>query len=144
MRNLERLVEELEFHVVRAGALSVYLMHKDGTRGVRPACCCRRPPIASTCCWRRPGLPSSGRGCPAGGDADAPHRQSTAAARLRPAGPVRPARRTGPRRGEREARGQRGLGRFTLRSGATLPLADVYRDEAQGYDICDVRGKICF
>jgi hypothetical protein len=36
------------------------------------------------------------------------------------------------------------LGRFTLRSGATLPLADVYRDEAQSYDVCDVRGKICF
>ena len=36
------------------------------------------------------------------------------------------------------------MGRFALRSGATLPLADVYRDEAQGYDICDVRGKICF
>jgi hypothetical protein len=36
------------------------------------------------------------------------------------------------------------VGRFALRSGATLPLADVYRDEAQSYDICDVRGKICF
>jgi hypothetical protein len=36
------------------------------------------------------------------------------------------------------------IGRFTLRSGATLPLADVYKDEAQGYDVCDVRGKICF
>jgi hypothetical protein len=36
------------------------------------------------------------------------------------------------------------LGRFTVRSGATLPLADVYRDEAQSYDVCDVRGKICF
>jgi hypothetical protein len=36
------------------------------------------------------------------------------------------------------------VGRFALRSGATLPLYDVYRDEAQGYDICDVRGKICF
>ena len=36
------------------------------------------------------------------------------------------------------------MGRFALRSGATLPLADVYRDEAQSYDICDVRGKICF
>jgi DNA polymerase V len=36
------------------------------------------------------------------------------------------------------------LGRFTVRSGATLPLSNVYRDEAQGYDICDVRGKICF
>jgi hypothetical protein len=36
------------------------------------------------------------------------------------------------------------VGRFALRSGATLPLADVYRDPAQGYDICDVRGKVCF
>jgi hypothetical protein len=36
------------------------------------------------------------------------------------------------------------LGRFVVRSGATLPLADVYRDEAQNYDICDVRGKLCF
>ena len=36
------------------------------------------------------------------------------------------------------------LGRFTVRSGATLPLQDVYRDEAQSYDICDVRGKMCF
>jgi hypothetical protein len=32
------------------------------------------------------------------------------------------------------------LGRFTLRSGATLPLKDVYADEAQQYDVCDVRG----
>jgi hypothetical protein len=36
------------------------------------------------------------------------------------------------------------VGRFALRSGATLPLADVYRDQAQDYDICDVRGKVCF
>jgi hypothetical protein len=35
-------------------------------------------------------------------------------------------------------------GRFALRSGATLPMYDVYRDEAQSYDICDVHGKICF
>jgi nucleotidyltransferase/DNA polymerase involved in DNA repair len=33
-RNVERLVEELEFHVVRTGALSVYLMHWDGTEGL--------------------------------------------------------------------------------------------------------------
>src|SRR5262249_50095126 len=35
VRNLERLVEELEFHVVRAGALSLYIQHKDGTEGFR-------------------------------------------------------------------------------------------------------------
>jgi DNA polymerase V len=36
------------------------------------------------------------------------------------------------------------VGRFALRSGATLFLPDIYRDEASGYDICDVRGKMCF
>lgn len=36
------------------------------------------------------------------------------------------------------------IGRFTLRSGATLPLADVYGDPANAYDICDIYGKSCF
>ncbi len=36
------------------------------------------------------------------------------------------------------------VGRFAVRSGDTLPLADVYADEAQSYDVCDIRGKICF
>lgn len=36
------------------------------------------------------------------------------------------------------------LGRFVVRSGGTLPLADIYADEANDFDICDVRGKICF
>jgi hypothetical protein len=31
-----------------------------------------------------------------------------------------------------------------VRSGATLPLTEVYADKAQSYDICDVRGKLCF
>jgi DNA polymerase V len=35
-------------------------------------------------------------------------------------------------------------GRFKLRSRATLPLWEVYRDDAQGYDICDIHGKMCF
>ena len=33
VRNVERLVEELEYHVVRAGRLSVYLWYKDGEEG---------------------------------------------------------------------------------------------------------------
>ena len=36
------------------------------------------------------------------------------------------------------------MGRFALRSGETLALADIYADEANDFDICDVRGKICF
>jgi hypothetical protein len=35
-------------------------------------------------------------------------------------------------------------GRFALRSAATLPLASIYRDTANEFDICDVRGKTCF
>ncbi len=36
------------------------------------------------------------------------------------------------------------VGRFALRSGATLPLDDIYRDETNSYDICDIYGKTCF
>lgn len=36
------------------------------------------------------------------------------------------------------------VGRFALRSGATLPLSDVYEDPANAYDICDIYGKSCF
>jgi hypothetical protein len=35
-------------------------------------------------------------------------------------------------------------GRFASRSGATLPLVEVYRDRANGFDISDVHGKMCF
>lgn len=36
------------------------------------------------------------------------------------------------------------VGRFAVRSGATLPLVDVYGDCANNYDICDIYGKSCF
>jgi DNA polymerase V len=36
------------------------------------------------------------------------------------------------------------VGRFAVRSGATLPLCGVYRDREQGFDVCDIRGKLCF
>ncbi len=36
------------------------------------------------------------------------------------------------------------MGRFAIRSGATLPLVDVYGDAANEYDICDIYGKSCF
>ena len=35
-------------------------------------------------------------------------------------------------------------GRFAVRSAATLPLVGIYRDASNEYDICYVRGKICF
>jgi nucleotidyltransferase/DNA polymerase involved in DNA repair len=143
-RNIERLIEELEFHGVKAGALSVSIGHKNGPWGFarmllpsptdrfdllleaaraalerawrpdRPAV--RMHVIASR--LRRPG-------CIQLGLFDPPAEQACAVAKLK-----------------REVNAE--VGRFALRSGATLPLADVYRDEANNYDICDIRGKICF
>ena len=43
---------------------------------------------------------------------------------------------------KREVNGRQG--RFAVRSAATLPLSGIYRDKAGEYDICDVRGKVCF
>lgn len=34
--------------------------------------------------------------------------------------------------------------RFAVRSGATLPLEEIHKDETNEYDICDIRGKMCF
>lgn len=54
----------------------------------------------------------------------------------------------GPPRAEQVAEIKRSindrLGRFVVRSGETLCLTDIYADEANDFDICDVRGKICF
>lgn len=36
------------------------------------------------------------------------------------------------------------FGRFKLRSGTTLHLPAVYADPSNDFDICDVRGKVCF
>lgn len=38
----------------------------------------------------------------------------------------------------------RKYGRFTLRSGATLFVPQVFADETSNYEICDIEGKICF
>jgi nucleotidyltransferase/DNA polymerase involved in DNA repair len=38
----------------------------------------------------------------------------------------------------------RAVGRFALRSAATLPLTDVYADTANDFDICDIPEKTCF
>jgi hypothetical protein len=36
------------------------------------------------------------------------------------------------------------LGRFVIRSGATLHLPELYQDASHDYEICDVQGKMCF
>jgi DNA polymerase V len=71
------------------------------------------------------------------------------AERLVPKLPVQLGLFDGPRdRAEAVARVKREVngrhGRFALRSAATLPLVGVYRDPSNEWDICDVRGKMCF
>lgn len=36
------------------------------------------------------------------------------------------------------------MGRFSIRSGETLPLTEIYSDDAHNHEICDVIGKTCF
>jgi nucleotidyltransferase/DNA polymerase involved in DNA repair len=149
VRNVERVVEELEFHIVRAGALSVYLLHGDGTEGLGRATLARSTLAAPT--DRFDLLLDAAKGCFARAwvPGRAASRLHVTASQLRGPGFVQRGLFEPPEEQYRAAaRAKReinaALGRFTLRSGATLPLKDVYADEAQSYDICDVRGKLCF
>jgi len=36
------------------------------------------------------------------------------------------------------------IGRFALRTAATLPLVETYADDTNDYDVCDIYGKSCF
>jgi DNA polymerase V len=144
VRNLERLIEELEFHQVRTGRLALYLGYKDGQGRAAEAPLLshtdRFDLLLEAACfalyqvWRsevpvtRMHLIASQLQYPGmfqPGLFDTPPEKAAAVARLK-----------------REVNAR--FGRFTLRSAATLPLADVYHDDASNYDICDVRGKICF
>ncbi len=146
VRNLERLIEELEFHKVLAGRITVWVGYKDGRGAVgqigltvptdrfddlldaaRP--CLRAAWIPRTPAWK----------------------MQLIAERLVPRGqaqlglfdrPEAAARADGLATLKREINLRHG--RFALRSAATLPIAPIYQDSANGYDICDVRGKSCF
>jgi nucleotidyltransferase/DNA polymerase involved in DNA repair len=146
IRNLGRLIEELEYHGVCTGRLTVYLVYKNGPSGVGQATL----PVPSDRfdalldvarpCLRRawiPRVPAThmhliAKHLTARGDCplslfDPPDRRARAEAVARLKHQV-------------NAR----HGRFALRSAATLPLVNIYRDTANEFDICDVRGKICF
>ena len=144
VRNLERLIEELHFHEVLAGRLSVWVSYKNGQAGLGQTTLTVPTDRfdllldAARPCLRRAWIPRV-----------AADRMQLIAERLTP-------RRSAPLGlfeppgdgAEAVARVKHAIntrhGRFVLRSAATLPLASIYRDSANGYDICDVRGKICF
>jgi DNA polymerase V len=146
VRNLERLIEELEFHALLAGRITVSIVYKDGQAGVGQVTLTvptdRFDLMLDACrpCLRRAWIPG----------VRATHMHVIAEGLMsRQERPLAlfdlPAVAS---RAETIARIKREVnlkhGRFLLRSAATLPLAAIYRDSANGYDICDVRGKICF
>jgi DNA polymerase V len=144
VRNLERLIEELEFYGVRVGQLLICLAHKDAPSTFGRAdldsqtdrfdllldaarACLRRA-------WRR--------------DWPVTH-MHVIADRLRRGGWVQRGLFEPPgARAEAVARAKRAanerVGRWAVRSGATLPLAAVYADPSNNFEICDIRGKMCF
>jgi nucleotidyltransferase/DNA polymerase involved in DNA repair len=146
VRNLERLIEELEFHAVRAGKLTVWVAYRDGQVGLGQSSLAAPSDRfdvlldAARPCLRRAWVPRV-----------AATRMHLFAERLTPRACAPLGLFDGPGdrdRGEAIARLKREvnarIGRFALRSAATLPLAAIYRDTSNEYDICDVRGKICF
>jgi DNA polymerase V len=144
VRDLERLIEELEYHGVQAGRLEVGLVYDRllGKVGVQalPAHSDRFDLLldAARRGLRRawvPGLPVTHLHLLA---TDLRWRGAVQLGLFEPAA----ARAAAVARVKREVNAR--VGRFAVRSGATLYVNDVYRDEAQSYDICDVRGKMCF
>jgi DNA polymerase V len=146
IRNLERLIEELEYHEVLAGRLTVWVGYKDGQAGLGQANLAlptdrfdllldaARPSLRSAWLPRAPAW-----------------RMQLIAENLVPKAqaqlglfdrPEAAARADAVARLKREVNLRQG--RFALRSAATLPLASIYQDNANGYDICDIRGKSCF
>jgi DNA polymerase V len=144
VRNLERLIEELEYHNVLTGRVAVWIGYKDGRAGeghstlVMPDNQFDVLLEAFRPCIRQAWLPKSSA-----------NRMHLFAAELRPRRDRQltlfddESERAKAVSGLKKAVNER-HGRFNLRSAATLPLGRVYTDRANEYDICDVRGKVCF
>ena len=144
VRNLERLIEELRYHQVVTGRLTVWVSYRDGRSGVgqtdlaAPTDLFDRLLDAARPCLRAAWI----RGAIA-------TRMHLIAERLvprssRPLGLFDPPDDRARAIADLKERVNKRIGRFALRSAATLPLAAIYDDSANGYDICDVRGKMCF
>jgi nucleotidyltransferase/DNA polymerase involved in DNA repair len=144
VRNLERLVEELEFHEVRTGKVVAWVGYRDGRAGegnsglVTPTNQFDVLLDAFRFCLRQAWIPRA-----------MASRMHLFADQLTPAGQTQLALfDRGDERAVKVAALKKAVnesqGRFALRSAATLPLFGIYQDRANEYDICDVRGKACF
>ena len=144
VRNLERLIEELEFHGVMPQKLTVWVGYRNEAFGAGTA----RLLVPSD---RFEALLEAGRSClrKAYISKQMAMRMHVIAEDLRDHTPIQLGLFEVPdEKGQAVADLKRRInqryGRFVLRSGTTLPLHDIYQDRANGYDICDVRGKTCF
>ena len=142
-RHVERLVEELRFHGVKAASLGVEVVWRDapptgGTvRGLTPTDRFDQLLDAARPALRQAYLP--GRAAThLHVFASELRRGSQQLSLFEPPNPQLDALA-----GVKEAVNAK-FGRFKFRSAATLHLPAVYADPANDFDICDVRGKICF
>ena len=141
-RNAERLVEALDYHGVCCEQLALSLEFKEGGGAMRIASLGATADFHElyaagvhllAACWR--GQVVSYMHLIAGKLSDRQHIQHCLWERPDP-------RREAIRHVKQLINAR--IGRFALRSGATLPLDDIYRDETNSYDICDIYGKTCF
>lgn len=144
VRNLERLIEELTYHGALTGHVAVWVGYKDGRSGEGRA---SLPEPADQFdvllealrpCLRQAYVQGASAG-----------RMHLFADDLRPKGERQLTLFQGASERVKAVAGLKRTindrhGRFALRSGATLPLGEIYADGAHSYDICDVRGKSCF
>jgi hypothetical protein len=143
VRNLERLVEELVYHRVLTGRVAVWVAYRDGRAGEGRARLeiptDRFDVLLDTYrpCLRRAWVPRA-----------LAQRMHLFAEDLRPRAPRQLGLFDGLDRADAATVLKQAVndkhGRFALRSAATLPLSNIYRDPANGYDVCDIRDKMCF
>ncbi|HEV3384536.1 MAG TPA: nucleotidyltransferase [Gemmata sp.] len=144
VRNLERLIEELHFHNVRTDSLAIHLAWKNGdsTGGLSRLACPsdRFDELLDTAreALRRAYWPGE----------TATHMHVVAPELRRARGFQMSLFDTANPKQQALAAVKTAVnerfGRFKIRSGATLSLPAVYKDPANDFDICDVRGKVCF
>ena len=145
VRNIERLIEELDFHHVLAGRLAFGVDFRDGggwsgrgtflepTASFLDLTTAAKALLQEACQFGRP-----------------INRMQILAEQLSPRDRVQrslfanaePENRSVIARVKHDINQK--LGRFAVRGGETAVLQEIYADEANEYDICDIRGKICF
>jgi DNA polymerase V len=144
VRNVERLIEELQYHQVRTKELVVYVSYfENGSAGGSTRFLSATDRFDELLEAAKSGLSKVWRP-----GLVATHLHLIASKLVRPAGWERLLFDDIDPKKEAIAQVKREIneryGRFRLRSGATLFANAFYKDRANEYDICDVRGKVCF